>query len=270
MNQTTNPPVYNAVKSKLARDEVVLSMTVRLIRTAEIAVIAKTAGFDTLYIDLEHNSFSLDTAGQICLTALTCGITPFVRVASHLDIPRALDSGALGVIAPHVESAADALQVVRAAKFAPLGERSIAGNLPHFQFRSLPNREATAALNDATTVVVMIESKAGLDVVDEIASVEGVDILMIGTNDLCASLGIPGEHEHPSIRAAYSRCADACRKNGKHLGIGGLAGHPKLTAELVQLGARYISTGTDLSFLLSAATAKAKQMREVGSAVSQN
>jgi hypothetical protein len=115
--------VRNNVKEKLARNEVVASMTVRLVRGIEIAQIAKTAGFDMLYIDNEHSSFSLDTTGQICLAALNAGIVPMVRVPSNAPghVSRVLDGGALGIIAPHIESAEEARTVVKAAKFPPLG-----------------------------------------------------------------------------------------------------------------------------------------------------
>ena len=132
--------VRNAVKEKLARNEVVASMVVRLVRGVEIAQIAKTAGFDMLYIDLEHSSFSLDTAGQICLAALGIGITPMVRVPANTPdyISRVLDGGALGVIAPDVGSAEEARAVVKAAKYPPLGERGAGGVLPHLQYRCVP------------------------------------------------------------------------------------------------------------------------------------
>ena len=121
----------NHAKDKLARGEVVSSMTVRLVRGIEIARIAKTAGFDSLYVDMEHSSFSLETTSQICMAALEIGITPFVRVPGPDDVQRILDAGALGIIAPHVQSADDARTYVRAAKYPPLGERSNAGPLPH-------------------------------------------------------------------------------------------------------------------------------------------
>jgi len=254
----------NSVKDKLARDQVVASMIVRLVRTVEIAQIAKTAGFDSFYVDMEHNGFSFDTTGQLCMAGLAVGITPFVRVPSVAphDIARALDGGALGVIAPHVHSARDAESVVRAARFAPLGERSIAGGLPHLQFRTFSAAESMNALNDATMVVIMIESAQALAEVDKIAAVEGVDLLLIGTNDLCSSLGIPGQFERDEVRNAYAKAMEACRRHGKHLGVGGLSAHPKLAGEFVKMGARYVSTGTDSSFLLAAATAKARQVRE--------
>ena len=240
-------------------------MVVRLTRGVEIAQIAKTAGFDMLYIDLEHSSFSLDTAGQICLAALGVGITPMVRVPAHTPdyISRVLDGGALGVIAPNVGSAEEARAVVKAAKYPPLGERGAGGPLPHLQYRSFPAAEANAAMNDATMVIVQFESAAAVERADEIAAVDGVDMVLIGVNDLLASMGLAGQFEHAKVREAYARTIAACRKHGKHVGVGGLSAHPKLAAEFVAMGARLVSTGTDIQFLLAAATEKAKQVRDM-------
>ena len=222
----------NNVKEKLKRDEVVASMTVRLVRNIEIARIARTAGFDTLYVDVEHSSFSLET-------------------------------GALGVIAPHIRSAEEAREVVKAAKFAPLGERSNAGGLPHLHFRSFPAAEANAALNDATMVIVQFESAAALERTDEIIAVDGVDMVLIGLNDLLSDWGLTGQYDHPRVREVYAGVIAACRKRGKHCGVGGLATRPDLAAEFVRMGARYVSTGTDLAFLLAACTARAKAVQEI-------
>ena len=255
----------NNVKEKLARDEVVASMTVRLVRNIEIARIARTAGFDTLYVDLEHSSFSLESCSQICIAAMEAGIAPFVRVPANTPdtIARVLEGGALGVIAPHVHSAADARAVVRAAKFQPLGERSNAGGLPHLHFRTFPAAEAYRALNDATMVIVQFESVAALDRADEIVAVAGIDMVLVGLNDLLADWGIPGQYDDPRVREVYGRVIAACRRAGKHCGVGGLASRPDLVAEFVRMGARYVSTGTDLAFLLGACAAKAKQVRDI-------
>src|ERR1700692_3775706 len=150
--------LHNRVKEKLARGEVVASMIVRLTRGIEIAQIAKTAGFDSLYVDLEHASFSLENTGQICMAALAAGVTPLVRVPGVGEVSRVLDAGALGVIAPHVRSAAEARAYVVAAKFPPLGERSAAGPLPPLHYRTFPAAEADAALNAATLLMVQFES----------------------------------------------------------------------------------------------------------------
>jgi 2-keto-3-deoxy-L-rhamnonate aldolase RhmA len=253
----------NHVKDKLARGEVVSSMTVRLVRGIEIARIAKTAGFDSLYVDMEHASFSLDTTGQICMAALEAGITPLVRVPGVAEVSRVLDGGALGIIAPHVCSAAEAKDYVRAAKFPPLGDRSAAGPLPHLHYRSFPAAEADAALNDATLLMVQFESDVALARADEIAAVGGVDMVMIGSNDLLADWGLAGQYDHARLREAYAKTIAAFRKHGKHVGVGGLSSRPELAAEFVRMGAHYVSTGTDLGFLLTAATAKAKEVREI-------
>jgi 4-hydroxy-2-oxoheptanedioate aldolase len=255
----------NTVKEKLKRDEVVASMTVRLVRGIEIAQIARTAGFDTLYVDVEHSSLSLETTGQICIAALAAGIAPFVRVPANTPeyISRVLDGGALGVIAPHVRSPAEAREVVRAAKFPPLGERSNPGQLAQLEFRSFPAAEVAAAMNDATMVIVQFESAAALDAAEAIMAVDGVDLALIGLNDLLADWGMPGQYDHPRVREAYARAIAACRKHGKHCGVGGLATRPDLVAELVRMGARYVSTGTDLAFLLGACSARAKQVKEI-------
>ena len=253
--------VRNSLKERLARGEVASSMTVRLSRSVEIAQVAATAGFDSLYIDLEHSSLSLETTSQICCAALTCGIAPLVRVAQVELIQRVLDGGALGVIIPDVRTAAQAQEAVRAAKYPPQGERGFASVLAQLQYRTVPTRELYTAVNAATMVIVQFESAEAIDRADEILAVDGVDMALFGTNDLTADMGIPGDYENPKVHDAYKRAIAAAKKHGKHVGVGGLAGKPKLTAEFVKMGARYVSTGTDLGFLLNAATAQAKQVR---------
>ena len=251
----------NNVKEKLARDEVVASMTVRLCRTMEIAQIARTAGFDTIYVDLEHNMFSFDSTGQICMAALQAGIAPFVRVPSISPefISRVLDGGALGVIAPHVSRSRRRAQVVRYAKFPPIGERSYGGPLASTGFRTYPVAEANAALNDATMVICMVETVQAVENVDAIAAVEGVDMLFIGTNDLCGTWA-----SRPVRRRARGRrlCAhdrrvpqprQACRHRRDRLAPG-----PDRCVR--QAGARYISIGSDLGFLIDACIKQAQAM----------
>ena len=257
--------VRNAVKEKLARGEVVASMTVRIVPGVEIVRIAKSAGFDTLYIDLEHSSFSMRTASQISMMALEAGIPAFVRVPANTPeyISRVLDGGALGVIAPGVRSAQEARGVVAASKYPPLGSRGLSPGLPHLEFRSVPATDALPAMNAATMVIVQFESAAALAAMEEIVAVEGIDMVLIGTNDLLADLGLPGQYDHPKLHEAYERTVAACRKRGKHVGVGGLGTRPDLVEKFVRLGARYVSTGTDLAFLVAECARRAKQVKEL-------
>jgi 4-hydroxy-2-oxoheptanedioate aldolase len=260
-----NEIVKNVVKEKLARNEVVASMTIRLTRGVEIARMAKTAGFDMIYIDLEHSTMTLDATGQICLAALSVGVAPMVRVPANTPeyIQRVLDGGALGIIAPGIGSAAEAREVVKAAKYPPLGERGAGGALPHLEYRSFPTAEANAAMNDATMVIVQFETADAVEQAEEIAGVEGVDMVLIGVNDMLASMGLAGQLEHPKVRDAYARTIAACRKRGKHVGVGGLSTKPKLAAEFIAMGARMLSTGTDIQFLQAAMNERARHAHEI-------
>jgi 2-keto-3-deoxy-L-rhamnonate aldolase RhmA len=253
----------NRMKQKMASGGLAVGMIIRLMRGVEIAAIAKSAGFDCLYIDLEHCSFSLETVSQICMTATAMGVTPLVRVPAldHAEIGRTLEAGAQGVIVPHLETRADAERLVQAAKFPPQGNRSLLGPNPHTLFRVGPAAETMQAMNAATLVVGMIESVTAVGNADEIAAVPGMDMLLIGTNDLCNSLGVPGALDHPGVRQAFETVAAACRRHGKHFGVGGLNARPDLAREMIALGASYVSAGSDTGFLMSAATATAKAFR---------
>lgn len=255
----------NHMKEKLARNEVVASMTVRLSRSIEIAQIAATSGFDTLYVDLEHNTLSIDTCCQICIAAQQIGVTPLVRVPANTAeyIGRVLDGGAMGVITPHVRSAAEARAIVDLVKFPSLGQRSAGGALSHYQYRNFPVSETNAAMNDATSLVVMMETVAALENVEEIIGTEGIDMLLVGSNDLCAQMGLAGQFDHPRLAQAFERSIAAASKVGKHVGIGGLASRDDLMAKFVRMGARYVSTGTDMAFLLSACAQKARFVQQL-------
>ncbi|MEL0111525.1 MAG: aldolase/citrate lyase family protein [Rickettsiales bacterium] len=258
-------PLRSTVKDKLASGGVVSSMTVRLVPSVEIVSVIKTAGFDSFYIDLEHSPLSIETTNQIATTAIAAGIDCIARVPANTPeyISRVLDGGCMGVIAPGVTSAEEARRVVDAAKYPPTGRRGVSGALPQVGFRSMPQPELYAAINAVTTVIVMFESAVALEAADEIAGADGVDMVMIGTNDLLADLGLPGQFDHDAVRGAYARTIEACAKHGKHVGVGGLASRPDLVAQFVKMGARYVSTGTDLNFLLAAATEKAKAVAKL-------
>jgi 2-keto-3-deoxy-L-rhamnonate aldolase RhmA len=261
MSHDTAPLLRNHAKEKLSNGRPVFSMTVRLVRSVDIASIAYTAGFDSVYIDLEHSSFPLDALSQICMACNHLGVTPLVRVPG-LDaalIGRVMDIGAMGVILPGVESADEARGAVRAVKHAPLGARSLAGAAAQLHYRPLPPAQTVRELDHASMVVAMIESQAGLNAADEIAAVEGVDMLLVGANDLSVELGVPGEMDDPRIDAAFLRVLEVCKANEKAVGIGGLGGRPDLIRKYQELGAGYVSTGNDISFLLAAATEKRRQ-----------
>ena len=253
----------NPAKEKLSAGKLVLCIGLRQARSPDIAMIAAACGFDALYADMEHSALSLESVSAICVAALGQGITPLVRPPSHAGdaISRALDGGAQGVIVPYVNDAAQARAVVEHGRFPPLGHRSVMGPTPALGYRALPLGEINQTLNAETLLIVMLETPQGIANADDIAAVAGVDLLLIGSNDLCTEMGIPGQLRHPKLRDAFEAAAKACRNHGKTLGVGGIRGDLELQRDLVQLGARFIIAGNDTGYLAAAARKDVETLR---------
>jgi 2-keto-3-deoxy-L-rhamnonate aldolase RhmA len=254
--------VRNRAKECLEAGELAIGVGLRQARTVDIARIMKTAGYDFLFIDMEHNSMSIDLAAQISIAAQDAGITPVVRVPDfqHFHATRVLDAGAQGIVVPHVDTPEVAKKMVSYCKYPPIGHRSVTGALPQLDFKPAPPGEATAAINAATLLILMLETPEAIDNVDGIAAVSGFDVLLVGTNDLCMEMGIPGQLDHPRIGEAFERIIRACRAHGKHAGLGGVY-DPPLMQRYLAMGFRLVLAGSDLSFMLSAAKERAAAVR---------
>ncbi|KAF0635964.1 hypothetical protein FPSE5266_02355 [Fusarium pseudograminearum] len=261
--------IPHSMREKMLRDEVAYTMTIKLCKSIEIVGMAKTAGFDGLFLECEHSSMDLESTSQLCVAALYCGISPIVRVPSKdpCFVSRVLDGGALGVVVPHIRSVQDAQDVVNAAKFQPIGFRSSTNGLPQHSFRSIPAKQSNPITNEATLVIPMIETLEALELVDEIAALPGVDSLLIGTNDLTAEMGIPGDYENPRVTEAYARTIAACQKHGKWLGVGGLHARLDLVEKFCKMGARWVMAATDGPLLMGAASKRATEMSALNESV---
>ncbi|HSU07046.1 MAG TPA: aldolase/citrate lyase family protein [Acetobacteraceae bacterium] len=257
----------NSAREKLADGGLAIGFSVRLLRTVEVAPAAKAAGFDWLWLDCEHGTLSLDQAAQIAVAALECGIAPIVRVPNgeYSLATRILDNGALGIVIPHVDTAEEAKEVVQKLKYPPVGHRSIGGIGPHYGLRSLKVGDAAAVLNAANLTIVMLETPKAIENADAIAAVPGIDVLLIGTNDLCAEMGIPGEFTHDRVAAAYGTMIAACRNHGKHPGMAGIYTE-SIMQRYIAMGASFVLGGGDAAFVMAAATSRATNLRKMASA----
>jgi 2-keto-3-deoxy-L-rhamnonate aldolase RhmA len=248
------PELINPAKTRLSQGELAIGMGVRGLRTVEVARVMKTAGYDFLFIDLEHGPTSVESAYTISVAALDAGIAPLIRVP-HGELAlgtRCLDGGGLGVVIPHVDTVEEARAMVDAFKFGPIGHRSIGGGYPHFGFASVGARDVVSALNDATLVVAMLETPRAIENAEQIAAVPGIDVLLLGTNDLCLELGIPGQLEHERVVNAIDTVVRVCQKHGKWPGLGGVYGKD-LAKRYIGRGMRFVLAGNDLGMLLAAA-----------------
>ena len=133
---------------------------------------------------------------------------------------RVLDGGAQGVIVPDVNTSVQAEAIVSACRFPPTGKRSVLGLGPALGYRTVPLSELNPKLNAETSVIVMLETAEGIENCEAVAAVDGIDVLLIGSGDLTTDLGIPGQVDHPRLRAADEPVAAACRMHNKVLGVG--------------------------------------------------
>ena len=197
--------IRNVAREKLEQGQLSLGVGIRMTRSDEIARARAVAGFDWLFLDMEHGVMSLEACAQIATAALDAGITPVARVPNgeYSIATRALDNGVLGIVVPHVDTEAEAREVVNRLKYPPIGHRSMGGIGPHYGLRSASTGEAAEALNAANLTIVMLETPTAIKNAEEIAAVPGVDVLLIGSNDLCAEMGIPGDFGSERLAEAY-------------------------------------------------------------------
>jgi 4-hydroxy-2-oxoheptanedioate aldolase len=256
--------VQEPLREALRGDGLVLCLALMNARTPDVPAIAAACGYDAVYVDLEHTSTSLETAAMLCSSALGAGISALVRVPSHDPsiIARVIDNGAIGIIVPHVNSEDEAAAVVDAARFPPIGHRSISGPNAVSGYHPRSATELTDALERRTVVAVMIETPQAVDAADAIAAVEGIDMILLGPSDLTAEMGIHGDYENAHFHHAVESVAVACRAHGVALGIAGIKS-VDLLKRFTDLGLRFISAGTDIGMMTEAATARARALREL-------
>jgi 2-keto-3-deoxy-L-rhamnonate aldolase RhmA len=257
MSQTANPTLQRLNAGKLA-----LGFCVYHLRTTASAMLAHATGYDWLFIDTEHGAFTTQEASQMCLAAIPFGITPIVRVcADALDeATRALDNGAMGIVVPHVSTVAAARRVVEALRFPPVGMRSWGAPPAAYNYGGPGLREAQESLNRDVLICTIIETEEAIANVDEIAKVPGIDVLMIGSTDLTTRMGIPGEWGHEKVQSAYKRVGAACRRNGKHLGLGGI-GDDVWAPHYIKQGAHMVLAHSDHGMIMDSGSARARMLR---------
>lgn len=204
----------NAVRAALAGGREVHGLFCAIPAPALVEMIG-CAGYDFVVLDTEHSGVDPQELENLVRAAEAVDLTPFVRVpeADHGAILRALDAGAMGVVVPHVRTPADLAGAVRATRYAPDGMRSLnGGRVPGFGRLDLA--EYTRRANAEVMVVAMIEDVEGVDALDTILAVPGVDLVLEGAADLSQSCGVPWQTRHPLVRDALARIADRCREHG--------------------------------------------------------
>jgi len=211
----------NPVKKALKAGKPVYGTMVVDWRSPGIAQILAGAGFDFLFIDMEHSPFSTETMAEIIRAARLCGITPLVRTSddAYFLLSRALDAGAQGLMVPRVETAEQAEAIIQSVKYPPEGKRGCALSMAHTDYGAVERKEYVSRANEELLLILQIESRAAVENISEVASVRGFDAFVIGPNDLSLSYGLLGETKHPTVVGAIERVLDTALERGLHCGI---------------------------------------------------
>jgi 2-keto-3-deoxy-L-rhamnonate aldolase RhmA len=254
--------MWSAIRSRVLKGEVVYGIMVRQGRDPGVTTLVGKAGFDFVFIDMEHGAYSLETVADLIRGAKSVGCAPIIRVpaAERYFISRILDAGAEGIMVPMTSTREQAERIVSYAKFPPMGERGVGLANAQVDFAAVKASDFTAEANERTLIIAQIENREGIRNIDQILSVEGIDLAVMGPNDLSYDLGYGGEPDHPKVVAAIQKVVDACQRCGKHSGT-----HMGSLEQLFywkSKGMTFIAYNTDSGLLYKAASDGLKALRQ--------
>lgn len=235
--------------AKLRAGGVALCTKINLADARAVEICAQ-AGFDCVWLDMEHVPNDITTIERQTLAARAENADSLVRVmrGPYSNYIRPLELGATGIMVPHIMSAQDAREVARMTRFHPIGRRPMDGGNSDGAYTALDLNEYMHIANSERMVIVQIEDFEAMDELDAIAEVEGIDMLFFGPGDFSHSLGIPGNFDDSRLLDARARIAEVARSSGKFAGtVGGLGN----AAELMALGYNFISVGADVVALVN-------------------
>ena len=241
----------NTIKEMLTAGQCIYGTSLEDCLEPEMPVILARAGLDFFFVDTEHCTADYAQIQMLCRAAHAVGIVPLVRVAENRPelITRTLDVGAMGIIIPRIHSADGGRAAIDAMKFPPLGHRGFGLRSIITDLRGKCAAEEIESCNRETLAILMIESRQGLEQVEEIASLPGVDVLFIGPYDLTLSLGIVEQFENPVFWKAVDRVVAACSAAG--IAAGTQTGNMALLQEARKRGARFLIYGSDVAILFA-------------------
>lgn len=236
------------VLANLRRDEPSLGVALH-INSPDVFEMTSQLGFDAIWLDMEHHATSLESAVNLIRAARIGGADVVVRPGKgeYMRMGRMLEAGAKGIMYPRCSSAEEAREVVQWAKFAPIGRRGCDASGPDANFMLTPLDTYLEEANKETFLIIQIEDPQALDHVDEIAAVDGVDMLMLGPGDFSILSGIPGQFDHPQLLSAHDKVIAAAERSGKRWAA--TCGSISQAKEYVERGASLVFHGCDVVFL---------------------
>jgi 2-dehydro-3-deoxyglucarate aldolase/4-hydroxy-2-oxoheptanedioate aldolase len=253
----------NRTLARLRAGKAVFGCAMQCFRSVEIPRLFAAAGFDYVFIDMEHGGFNQETAQDLVAASVAAGITPVVRVAELLYslVSRTLDVGAQGIVFPRVEDPEVLKEALSWMTYPPVGRRGYGVISPLLDYHGTPMQDVIPHLNANTMAVVQFETVTAIERADELLAVPGVDAIMVGPADLSVSLGVPGQFEHPKLISAVEGLVAKCKARGIAAGI-----HPRdamLARRWVEMGMRFVTCSNEHGILLEGARSMVAQLRAI-------
>jgi len=238
----------NSIQDKLREGKCVVGPFLKLPSPAIVEIMG-LAGFDYVIIDCEHGPLDILKAEDMVRAAKLTGMSAVIRVSDNdpVMISRALDIGADAVQVPQISNKDDALRVVKAAKFSPNGERGVCRFVRAAQYTSMDKFSYFKSANEETMVIIHIEGEEGVRNIEEILTVEGIDVIFLGPYDLSQSLGVPGQVSHPKVLEMMEKVIKSATANGKVVGT--FVDDIDTGKKWIALGVKYISYSVDVGII---------------------
>ena len=251
----------NHTRERLAKGEVVYGCGLQVYRSSEIPRAFAAAGFDYVFIDMEHGSFNLETVHDLIVSSNLAGITPIVRVGEvqYTLCARLLDQGAQGIILPRVEEPKALAEALSWMKFPPVGKRGYGVNPTMIDYETRTFPEIIEHQNRDNLVVVQFETTTAIDRADEMLSQKGVDVIMVGPADLSISLGVPGQFDHPLMIETICKVIAKCNQHGVVPGI--QTRSVAMARQWVERGMRFVGVAAEYVLLLEKARETVAQLK---------
>lgn len=254
---------HSKVLAKARAGEASLGVCLHL-TDASVYELASLMGFDAIWMDLEHHFYSMEKAASLMRASRVGDVDIVCRPGKgeFMRMSRMFEAGATGIMYPRCDSAEEAREVVKWAKFAPLGKRGFDGSNPDVPYLLTPMPQYVKEANDQTFVLIQLEEPEAVAQADAIAAVPGVDMLMFGPADFSVLTGIAGQFNHPSVVDALGRVAAAARNHGKYWAA--TCGTPEQARRYIDMGASLVFHGCDIVFVKNGLEQVHRAMREVG------
>ena len=252
---------WAGLRKRVLAGECVYGTMIRQARDPGAPSIFAAAGYDFVFIDMEHGNYNMETVADLIRGAKSAGMATIIRVPrlETFFISRVLDAGAEGIMVPMTSTKEQAEEIVRYSKYTPLGQRGFGNQTGQTDYRPLKTLDFMKEANEHTLIVAQIETREAIENVDSILSVEGIDVGLIGPNDLSISLGIPDQMGSEILTKAIDKVVETAKKKGKATGIhiGNIEAIKKWRAK----GMTVLAYSTDIGFMYNASKSSLEEMK---------